>query len=92
MDKQDIDRLLQTINDSATGEGNARVKTVVNRIVRDLFLTIEDLDVQPDEFWTALNYLAEAGQSGELGLLAAGLGFEHFLDLRIDEALSLIHI
>ncbi|MGA7777608.1 MAG: catechol 1,2-dioxygenase [Paraburkholderia sp.] len=86
MDKQDIDKVLQTINDSAINEGNARVKTVVNRIVRDLFHTIEDLDVQPDEFWTALNYLAEAGQSGELGLLAAGLGFEHFLDLRIDEA------
>lgn len=86
MDKQDIDKVLQTINDSAINEGNARVKTVVNRIVRDLFHTIEELDVQPDEFWTALNYLAEAGQSGELGLLAAGLGFEHFLDLRIDEA------
>ncbi|HEY0801628.1 MAG TPA: catechol 1,2-dioxygenase, partial [Steroidobacteraceae bacterium] len=28
----------------------------------------------------------EAGKSGELGLLAAGLGFEHFLDLRLDEA------
>jgi catechol 1,2-dioxygenase len=42
--------------------------------------------VQPDEFWTALNYLGEAGRSGELGLLAAGLGFEHFLDLRLDEA------
>jgi catechol 1,2-dioxygenase len=41
---------------------------------------------RPDEFWTALNYLGEAGQSGELGLLAAGLGFEHFLDLRLDEA------
>lgn len=86
MDKQRIDTLLKTINDSAINEGNARVKTVVNRIVHDLFHTIEDLDVQPAEFWTALNYLAEAGQSGELGLLAAGLGFEHFLDLRIDEA------
>jgi len=86
MDKRDIDALLQKINDSAISEGNARVKTVVNRIVRDLFHTIEELDVQPAEFWTALNYLAEAGQSGELGLLAAGLGFEHFLDLRIDEA------
>jgi catechol 1,2-dioxygenase len=86
MDKQSIDKLLQTINESAINEGNARVKTVVNRIVGDLFHTIEELDVQPDEFWTALNYLAQAGQSGELGLLAAGLGFEHFLDLRIDEA------
>jgi catechol 1,2-dioxygenase len=86
MNKQAIDNLLKTINDSATSEGNPRTKAIVNRIVSDLFHTIEDLDVSPDEFWTALNYLGEAGQSGELGLLAAGLGFEHFLDLRLDEA------
>jgi catechol 1,2-dioxygenase len=59
---------------------------VVNRIIRDLFITIDELDVTPNEFWSALNYLGEAGQSGELGLLAAGLGFEHFLDVRLDEA------
>ena len=86
MNHQAIDALLKTINDSATSEGNPRTKAIVNRVVRDLFYTIEDLDVQPDEFWTALNYLGEAGKSGELGLLAAGLGFEHFLDLRMDEA------
>ena len=72
MNKQAIDNLLKTINDSATSEGNPRTKAIVNRIVSDLFHTIEDLDVSPDEFWTALNYLGEAGQSGELGLLAAG--------------------
>jgi catechol 1,2-dioxygenase len=86
MNKQTIDALLQKINDSATREGNPRTRTIVNRIVQDLFYVIEDLDVTPGEFWTALNYLGEAGQSGELGLLAAGLGFEHFLDLRLDEA------
>jgi catechol 1,2-dioxygenase len=86
MNHQAIDALLKTINDSATSEGNPRTKAIVNRVMRDLFYTIEDLDVQPDEFWTALNYLGEAGKSGELGLLAAGLGFEHFLDLRMDEA------
>jgi catechol 1,2-dioxygenase len=84
MNKQAIDTLLQKINDSAINEGNPRTKEIVNRVVRDLFYTIEDLDVQPDEFWTALN--GDAGKSGELGLLAAGLGFEHFLDLRLDEA------
>jgi hypothetical protein len=86
MNRLVIDALLGKINASAASEGNARTKVVVNRIVRDLFYTIEDLDVTPDEFWTALNYLADAGKSGELGLLAAGLGFEHFLDLRLDEA------
>jgi catechol 1,2-dioxygenase len=85
MDRPAIDSLLQKFNDSATSEGNARTKAIVNRIVRDLFYTIEDLDVSPSEFWTAVNYLTEAGQSGEFGLLAAGLGFEHFLDTRLDE-------
>ncbi|SAK91923.1 catechol 1,2-dioxygenase [Caballeronia fortuita] len=85
MNRDTIDALLQKINDSATSEGNARTKTIVNRIVRDLFYTIEDLDVTPGEFWAALNYLGETGQSGEFGLIAAGLGFEHFLDARLDE-------
>src|SRR6266702_496454 len=86
MDIKTIDALLNKINESATHEGNARTKQVVNRIIRDLFITIDELDVTPNEFWSALNYLGEAGQSGELGLLAAGLGFEHFLDERLDEA------
>ncbi|WP_227245564.1 catechol 1,2-dioxygenase [Paraburkholderia caribensis] len=86
MDIKTIDALLNKINESATHEGSARTKQVVNRIIRDLFITIDELDVTPNEFWSALNYLGEAGQSGELGLLAAGLGFEHFLDVRLDEA------
>jgi len=86
MNIETIDALLNKINESATHEGNARTKQVVNRIIRDLFITIDELDVTPNEFWSALNYLGEAGQSGELGLLAAGLGFEHFLDVRLDEA------
>ncbi|TKC85913.1 catechol 1,2-dioxygenase [Trinickia terrae] len=86
MDRKTIDALLNKIDASATHEGDARTRAIVNRVVRDLFYTIEDLDVQPDEFWAALNFLAEAGKSGELGLIAPGLGFEHFLDLRLDEA------
>jgi catechol 1,2-dioxygenase len=86
MNHDTIDALLQKINGSATSEGNPRTKAIVNRIVRDLFYTIEDLDVTPNEFWSALNYLTETGQRGEYGLLAAGLGFEHFLDVRLDEA------
>jgi len=86
MDKKTIDAVLQKIESTETGEGDKRVKQIVNRIVRDLFHTIEELDVQPEEFWSAVHYLTAAGQSGEYGLIAAGLGFEHFLDLRMDEA------
>ncbi|WP_050476137.1 catechol 1,2-dioxygenase [Herbaspirillum rhizosphaerae] len=86
MDKKTIDAVLQKIESTETGQGDQRVKEIVNRIVRDLFHTIEELDVQPEEFWSAVHYLTAAGQSGEYGLIAAGLGFEHFLDLRMDEA------
>ena len=49
MDTKTIDALLDKINASATHEGHARAKQVVNRIVRDLFITIEELDVNPNE-------------------------------------------
>jgi catechol 1,2-dioxygenase len=65
--------------------GDERLKRIVRRVVSDLFATIEEFDVTPTEFWTAVSYLAEVGQRGEYGLLAAAVGFEHFLDLRFDE-------
>ena len=65
--------------------GDPRLKQIVQRIMGDLFQTIEEFDVTPAEFWTAVSYLSEVGQTNEGGLLAAGLGFEHFLDLRFDE-------
>ena len=85
MDKNAIDALLRKIESTETDSGNPRAQAIVNRIVRDLFVTIEEFDIQPDEFWSAMGYLTEAGRSGEYGLIAAGLGFEHFLDLRTDE-------
>ena len=74
MNRHAIDALLQKINNSAISEGNPRTKPIVNRIVRDLLCTIEDFDITPSEFWTALNFLSEAGQRLEFGLIAAGLG------------------
>jgi len=66
--------------------GNLRLKRIVHRVVGDLFRTIEEFDVQPDEFWAAMGYLTRLGQSGEVGLLVPGLGLETFLDLRLDQA------
>lgn len=47
---------------------------------------IEDLDIQLSGFWQGLEYFGDAAQANELGLIASGLGIEHFLDLRADEA------
>lgn len=43
----------------------AFLRAVQNRIVRDLFAPSEELDVQPEEFWSAVGYLTEAGRNGE---------------------------
>lgn len=87
MNAQQIDALLDRFETTGvTGPGNARVKTVVRRLLRDLMLAMEDLDIQPEEFWAGLNYLSQAGARGELGLIVPGIGLEHFIDLRMDEA------
>jgi catechol 1,2-dioxygenase len=87
MNYQDIEQLMKKINvDSAEGNIHPRVQQVVLRLVTDLCKAIEDLDIQPSEFWQGLEYFGDAAQANELGLIAGGLGIEHFLDLRADEA------
>ena len=87
MNRQQIDALVKEMNvDTATGPVDARVQQIVVRLVGDLFQAIEDLDISQSELWKGLEYFTDAGQANELGLLAAGLGLEHYLDLRADEA------
>lgn len=64
--------------------GDARTKAIVRRIVSDLFTTIDDFDVSAEEFWHALHFMQQAAP--EFGLIAPGLGFDHFLDVRMDIA------
>jgi catechol 1,2-dioxygenase len=87
MNRQEIDALVKQINiDTATANVNPRIQQIVVRLVADLFQAIDDLDISQTELWKGLEYFTDAGQANELGLLAAGLGLEHFLDLRADEA------
>ena len=87
MNRQAIDALVKQMNvDTATGPVDARIQQVVVRLLGDLFQAIEDLDISQTELWKGLEYFTDAGQANELGLLAAGLGLEHYLDLRADEA------
>ena len=78
--------LLTKVSGLDNDTGDARLKRIVHRVVTDLFRTIEDFDVQPDEFWSAMGYLTALGQANEVGLLVPGLGLETFLDLRLDQA------
>ncbi|QIG47856.1 catechol 1,2-dioxygenase [Nordella sp. HKS 07] len=67
-------------------DGNPRVKQVVNRLLVDLMVAIDELDISMDEFWTGIAYLTQAGKQNEFGLIVPGVVLEHFLDLRLDEA------
>ncbi|MBA1264611.1 catechol 1,2-dioxygenase [Stutzerimonas stutzeri] len=65
-------------------EGSSRLKNVINRILVDTAKIIEDLEITQDEFWKAVDYLNRLGGRNEAGLLIAGLGLEHYLDLLQD--------
>jgi catechol 1,2-dioxygenase len=86
MAELNIDGLLDKVLHDRIAPGNDRVRAIVNRITTDLYRTIEQLDVQPDEFWAAADWLTRLGASGQTGLITAGLGFDRLLDIRQDEA------
>jgi catechol 1,2-dioxygenase len=75
---------VRVVNGLDQSGGDARTKEITHRIVTDLFKTIDALDIKPDEFWAAVNYINDLGASCEAGLLAPRLGLEHFLDLTMD--------
>ena len=86
VDNPDVQALLDRVAGVGSTAGNPRVKAVVRRVAQDMFRAIEDLDIQPDEFWAGVAYVTRLGQANEAGLLVPGLGIETFLDLRMDEA------
>lgn len=80
-DVQDFLRLASGLDQPG---GNPRTKQIMYRIISDLFKTIEDLEVTNDEYWAAIAYLNRLGTASEAGLLSPGLGFDRFLDMRMD--------
>jgi catechol 1,2-dioxygenase len=84
VDSAAIQTLLDRIAGLDNDNGNPRYKKIVRRIIGDLFRTIEDFDINEDEFWHSLHYIQNSAP--EFGLIAPGLGFDHFLDVMMDEA------
>jgi len=64
--------------------GNQRTKTIIHRILSDLFKAIEDLDITSDEYWAGVAYLNQLGARSEAGLLSPGLGLDRYFDMRMD--------
>lgn len=65
-------------------QGNPRAKQILRRVIGDLYQAIEDLDITDDEYWTAIGILTQLGQERQVALVSPGLGFDHFLDLRME--------
>jgi len=78
-------QLLDKVLTDRTAAGNERVRSLVNRFTTDLYNAIIELDVTPDEFWAAAQWLGDLGGSGQVGLITAGLGFDRLLDIMQDE-------
>ncbi|QSN64125.1 catechol 1,2-dioxygenase [Caballeronia sp. M1242] len=83
---QEVQDLLTAAANLNSDGGNARAKQITHRLLSDLFKAIDDLDMTPDEIWAGVNYFNKLGQDGEAALLAAGLGLEKYLDIRMDAA------
>ena len=83
---KEVQDLLKAAANLDGNHGNARFQQIVHRLLSDLFKAIDDLDISPDEVWAGVNYLNKLGQDGEAALLAAGIGLEKYLDIRMDAA------
>lgn len=84
MQTAEVQELLHKVAGLDQSGGNDRMKQIVHRLVHDIFQIVEDFDVTPEEFWSAVYYVNELGQNGEAALLAPGLGMDHYLDIRMD--------
>ncbi|WP_250491154.1 catechol 1,2-dioxygenase [Caballeronia sp. INML2] len=83
-DTKEVQDLLSAAVNLGSEEGDGRAKQITHRLLSDLFKAIDDLDMTPDEIWAGVNYFNRLGRDGEAALLAAGLGLEKFLDIRMD--------
>lgn len=83
-ESKEVQDLLKAAANLGSQDGDVRAKQITHRLLSDLFKAIDDLDMTPDEIWAGVHYFNKLGQDGEAALLAAGLGLEKFLDIRMD--------
>src|SRR3954468_24363504 len=81
----EVQKLLKRVAGLDQAGGNDRLKRIIHRVATNMCQIVEEFDVTPTEFWTAVSYLTRLGQANEVGLLVPGLGIETFLDLVTDE-------
>jgi catechol 1,2-dioxygenase len=77
-----IQQLLDRAGGLGEQGGDARVKAIFRDLLEAAMTAIVRHDVTEGEFWQAVRFLQEG--AGEFGLIAAGTGLEHFMDLVLD--------
>jgi catechol 1,2-dioxygenase len=84
LNSPEIRRLLDRVSGLDQQNGSPRAKQILRRVVGDIYAVIDEFNITPEEFWRTLAFLQAA--SPEFGLIAPGLGLDHFLDIRLDLA------
>src|SRR3712207_5849479 len=84
-DTPEVEQLLTRAAGLDQPGGNERLKRIVHRVATDVCRLIEEFDVTPTEFWSAVSYVTRLGRASEVGLLVPGLESETFLDMVMDE-------
>ncbi|PXY00206.1 catechol 1,2-dioxygenase [Halomonas sp. LBP4] len=85
-DTPEVLDFLKTVSGFDQDGGSERAKRILHRLLSDLYRLIDDFDVSLEEFWGAVSQLNALGKDTQFGLLAPGLGFDHYLDMRMDAA------
>ncbi|TDR51085.1 catechol dioxygenase-like protein, partial [Halomonas ventosae] len=85
-DTPEVQDFLTTVAGFDQQGGSERAKQIMHRLLSDLFRLMDDYDVSAEEFWSAVSVLNALGNGTQFGLLAPGLGFDHYLDMRMDAA------
>lgn len=84
----EVQDLLRDAAGYGNEQGRPRNKLIVLRMLQEAAKLIEELEISDDEFWAGVEYINRLGKNNEAGLLVAGLGVEHFLDLLHDAKLA----
>jgi len=83
-DTPEVQDFLKAVSGFDKAGGNERAKSIMHRLLSDLYRLMDDYEVTPEEFWSAVSVLNSLGGQTQFGLLSPGLGFDHFLDMRQD--------
>ena len=79
---KEVQDLLDRASGLSESGGNPRLKAIMRDVLEASMQIIEKHDIDESEFWQALKFLQDGAQ--EFGLIAPGVGIEHFLDLHMD--------